>query len=46
MPVAQMVSAMLVHLVNLTPEEETVTGAEALQEQMSIESANINFWTN
>ena len=36
-PVTQMVSATLVSPANLTPEEETVTGAEALQEKMSIE---------
>ena len=36
-PVAQMVSATLVPLANLTPEEEIVTGMEMLQEQMLIE---------
>ena len=36
MPVAQMVSATLVPPANLTPEEETVTGVEAPQEQTSI----------
>ena len=37
MPVAQMVSAMLVPLANLTSEEEIVAGMEVPQEQMSIE---------
>ena len=37
MPVAHMVSAMLVPLANLTPEEEIVAGTEAPQEQMLIE---------
>ena len=36
MPVAQMVSAMLVPPASLTPEEVTVAGAEAPQEQMLI----------
>ena len=37
MPVAQMVLATLVPPANLIPEEETITGTDALQEQMSIE---------
>ena len=37
MPVAQMVLAMLVPAANLTPEEETITGTEAPQEQMLVE---------
>ena len=36
MTVAQMVSATLVPLTNLTPEEDTVTGTEVPREQMAI----------